>query len=439
MKNLERKRVLLSHNNIIFTNNSNKANQHTTFVISKYNEKYIENAKGNGCVNFINSDTLKNYFNFSSIKIIGITGTNGKTTTAAAMYSILLDLGYKVALQGTRGFFINDKRVEEYSLTTPIQLGNFAHIQKAIDNECDFFIMEVSSHAIEQKRIEGLNFELKIHTNITQDHLDYHNSLEEYINVKNSFFQCDGKKLINKDDKNIRYKLKNTYAYGAENPATFKVTAYSLKNGIHVVLQHFSNIVNFTSPMMGYFNVHNLTAAVSGISLITDKPLQKICDQVEHFAGVSGRMEVVSKEPLVVLDFAHTPDGMEKVFKSFSSYDIITVFGAGGDRDQSKRPIMGRLAEKYSKKVIITSDNPRFEDPDIICEDILKGCQKDSNIIVEINRKEAIKKSLDFIKNYKNPIILILGEGDEEYQIVYDKKFPLNDKKIVEEFLMKNK
>ena len=191
--------------------------------------------------------------------------------------------------------------------------------------------------------------------------------------------------------------------------------------------------------MVGYFNVYNLTAAVSAVNLLTKEPLQKICDQVENFGGVAGRVEVVSTNPLVVVDFAHTPDGMEKVFNSFSDYDIITVFGAGGDRDKSKRPMMGHIAEKYSAQMIITSDNPRFEDPDIICEDILKGCQKDSNIIVEINRKEAIKKSLDFIKNYKNPIILILGKGDEEYQIVYDKKFPLNDKKIVEEFLMKNK
>jgi len=427
--------LIINHNNKIFTNNSNKASVKSTFIISKQNEKYVNQAKDNGCIDFIKSHELKNFFDFSAIKIIGITGTNGKTTTAAAVYSILLDLGYKVALQGTRGFFINDERVEEYSLTTPIQLGNFAHIQKAIENKCDFFIMEVSSHAIEQKRIEGLDFELKIHTNITQDHLDYHNTIHEYIDVKNSFFQCDGKKLINKDDKNIKFKMKNTYAYGAENPATFKVTAYSLKNGIHVALQHFSNIVNFSSPMMGYFNVYNLTAAVAAISLVTDEPLQKICDKVEHFGGVSGRMEIVNKQPLIVVDFAHTPDGMEKVFQSFSSYDIITVFGAGGDRDQSKRPMMGKIAEAFSKKVIITSDNPRFEDPDIICSDILKGCKNPDLITVEINRKIAIEKSIKLAKNYNHSIILVLGKGDEENQIVYDKKFPLNDKKIVNELL----
>lgn len=422
-------------NNFFLTDNSQTANEKSLFVISKHNEQYVENAKENGCAEFIESSQLKNYFDFSSIKVIGITGTNGKTTTAAAIYSILLDLGYKVALQGTRGFFINDERVEEYSLTTPMQLGNFFHIQKAIDNKCDFFVMEVSSHAIEQNRIEGLDFALKIHTNITQDHLDYHNTIEEYIDVKNSFFQCDGMKLINKDDKNIKFKMKNAYAYGSENPATYKVTAYSLKDGIHVALQHFSNVVNFSSPMMGYFNVYNLTAAVAAINLLTDIPLQKICDQVENFGGVSGRMEVVTQKPLIVVDFAHTPDGMEKVFQSFSSYDIITVFGAGGDRDQLKRPIMGKIAESFSKEVIITSDNPRFEDPDSICADILEGCKNKSKIIVEINRKEAIKKSIEISLNYQNPIILVLGKGDESDQIIYDKKFPFDDRKIIKELV----
>jgi len=188
--------------------------------------------------------------------------------------------------------------------------------------------------------------------------------------------------------------------------------------------------------MMGYFNVYNLTAAVAAINLVTDVPLQKICDQVENFGGVSGRMEIVSQKPLVVVDFAHTPDGMEKVFNSFSSYDIITVFGAGGDRDQLKRPIMGRIAESFSKEVVVTSDNPRFEDPDSICVEILEGCKNKKKIIVEINRKEAIKKSIELSKNYENPVILVLGKGDEPDQIIYDKKFPFDDRKIIKELLV---
>jgi len=427
--------LLVNHKGKLFTDNSNKATIDTQFIVSKHNEKYIPNAKENGCTNFINSAELKNYFNFSQIKIVGITGTNGKTTTAAAIYSILLDLGYKVALQGTRGFFINDERVEEYSLTTPIQLGNFHHIQMALANGCEYFVMEVSSHAIEQNRIEGLDFALKIHTNITQDHLDYHNTIQEYIDVKNSFFMDDSMKLINKDDPLIKFKMKNIFAYGAENPATFKVTAYSLKNGIHVALQHFSNIVNFSSSMMGYFNVYNLTAAVSAVNLLTKEPLQKICDQVEKFGGVSGRMEIVNLKPLVVVDFAHTPDGMEKVFQSFHSYEIISVFGAGGDRDKSKRALMGAVAAKYSKEIIITSDNPRNEDPDLICDDIEQGCKNYSHVRRELNRKTAISIALETAKKYENVVILVLGKGDEEYQIIYDKKFPFNDRQVIEGLL----
>ena len=435
MKNLERKILIITQNNKQFTNNSSLATKETTFVLSEQNKNYKDDAIKNGCTQFINSSELINFFDFSSIQVIGITGTNGKTTTAAAIYSILLDLGYKVALQGTRGFFINDEKIEDYSLTTPVQLSNFHHISKAMQNGCDFFVMEVSSHAISQNRIEGINFALKIHTNITQDHLDYHNTLQEYIDVKNSFFQDDSMKLINKDDKNIKYKLKNIYAYGAENPATFKVTAYSLKNGLHVALQHFSNIVNFSSPMMGFFNVYNLTAAVAAVNLLTKKPLQEICDVVEYFGGVAGRMEVVHKDPLIVVDFAHTPDGMKEVFISFATHDIITVFGAGGNRDRTKRPMMGKMATFYSKEVIITADNPRDEDPDLICEDIIKGCKDAKNYEIDLNRKSAISKAIDKSKKYDNPVILILGKGDEEHQIIYNKKFPLNDKKIVEELL----
>jgi UDP-N-acetylmuramoyl-L-alanyl-D-glutamate--2,6-diaminopimelate ligase len=419
----------------IYTDNSKEATKDSIFVISKHNEKFIEDAKSNGCENFIKSNELKDDFDFSSIKIVGITGTNGKTTTAAAIYSILLDLGEKVALQGTRGFFINDKKIEDYSLTTPIQLGNFGHIQKAIENECKYFIMEVSSHAIEQNRIEGLEFALKVHTNITQDHLDYHSTIEEYINIKNSFFNDDSMKLINKDDPNIKFKMKNAYAYGLDNPATYKVTAYSLKNGIHVALQHFSNVVNFSSPMMGLFNIYNLTAAVGSVNLLTKKSLQEICDEVEYFGGVAGRMEIVSTDPLIIIDFAHTHDGMKEVLNNFPTHDIITVFGAGGDRDRTKRPLMGKVVSDASAYTIITSDNPRFEDPDLICEDILKGIKNKDNVDVELNRKKAISNALEIAKTYDNPVVLILGKGDEEYQIIYDKKLPLNDKEIVESLI----
>ncbi len=422
-------------NNTVFTDNSKEAVKGTIFVLSKQNEKFKDDAIANGCEKVIKATQLTEYFDMSSIKVIGITGTNGKTTTAGAIYSILLDLGYKVALQGTRGFFINDQRVEEYTLTTPVQLGNFAHIQKAIENDCQFFVMEVSSHAIEQKRIEGLDFELKIHTNITRDHLDYHKTIEEYINVKNSFFNDESKKLINKDDKVVKFNPKNALTYSLENPSTYKVSAYSFKNGTNVMFSKIEEVYSYSSLLMGIFNIYNLTAAIAAVDILTEKGLNEICRVVENFAGVSGRMETISENPFVIVDFAHTPDGMKEVFESFNHKNIITVFGAGGDRDKDKRPLMGQIAASFAKTIIVTSDNPRFEDPDLIIEDICKGIKNKENLYIEINRKEAIKKGIDLAKKDKDSVLLILGKGDEPYQIIYDKKMPLSDKEEVLKYL----
>ncbi|MBD3841125.1 MAG: UDP-N-acetylmuramoyl-L-alanyl-D-glutamate--2,6-diaminopimelate ligase [Campylobacterales bacterium] len=436
MKNSKGNRLIITHNNRSFTDDARLASSDVALVVSKHNETYRSQAIENGCKDFIQSADLIKHFDFSSIKIIGITGTNGKTTTAATIYSILLDLGYKVALQGTRGFFINDDKVEEYSLTTPVQLGNFDHIIKAINEDCEYFVMEVSSHAIEQNRIEGLQFALKVHTNITQDHLDYHKTLQNYIDTKNSFFQDQSMKLINKDDPYIKYNIKNCFAYGVENPATYKISAYSLKNGIHGVIQHFSNMANFSSPLVGLFNIYNITAAIGAVNLVTKKPLQEICNAVENFAGVAGRMEVVSDIPYVVVDFAHTPDGMLKVFHTFNDYDIICVFGAGGNRDKQKRPLMGKVASQHCKELILTSDNPRFEDPQLIVDDIVSGIETHfTNFTIELNRAQGIKNGISKTKNYKNPVVLILGKGDEEFQIIYDKKLQFNDKIIVQTLL----
>ena len=427
----------LTINNKTFTDNSSVVDQNTTFVVSSQNKKFVNDAKKNGCEDFITSRELKQYFDFSSIKIVGITGTNGKTSTAAAIYSFLLDLGYKVAFQGTRGFYINDEKKENYSLTTPVQLGNFAHIQEACQNGCNFFVMEVSSHSISQKRIEGLDFALKIHTNITQDHLDYHKSIQEYIDVKNSFFQDDTPKLINKDDPKVKFKMKNAYSYSLDNPSTYNVLAFSLQNGITCAIQHFGKIVNFSSPMMGMFNVYNLTAAIAAVHILTQKDLEEICDVVENFAGVSGRMEIVNNDPLIVVDFAHTPDGMQQVFEAVKDNDIIVVFGAGGNRDKSKRAIMGKVANEYAKHIIVTADNPRFEDPDIIVDNIVSGVADKDKLEIDLNRKSAISKAIikSKYKEFNNPVVLVLGKGDEENQIIYDQKMPFNDRVAIEDIL----
>ena len=415
----------LSINNKIFTDNTNELEKDNIFVVSKQNEKFKDIAI-NGGFELLNSSELKNYLDMSSIKIIGVTGTNGKTTTASTIYKILLNLGYKVALQGTRGFFINELCVEDYSLTTPVQLGNFINIQKAIQNSCQYFVMEVSSHAIEQNRIEGLDFALKIHTNITRDHLDYHKTIDEYIRVKNSFFDDDSKKLINKDDKIVKYNSKNGFAYSLDEPSTYKVTAYSFKDSMNVEFLYENKNYKFSTNMMGIFNIYNLIASIAAVHITTNEKLENICKVVENFNSISGRMEIVSTKPLVIVDFAHTPDGMDEVLKSFPNKEIISVFGAGGNRDSLKRPLMGEVASKYSKHIVVTSDNPRFEEPKEIIKDILNGINDKSNVIVIEDRKEALKKAIN-LANDKS-VVLILGKGDESAQIIGDKKFEFSDK-----------
>ena len=414
------------------TENSQKCDEQTAFVLTQQNKKYLEDAKKKAH-SVISIKEVGELFGIDQIKIVGITGTNGKTTTASAIYSYLLDLGYKAAMQGTRGFFMNDEVIEGKSLTTPSVLHTYKHIYQAVAQGCEYFIMEVSSHAIVQQRIEGLDFALKILTNITQDHLDYHKTLEEYIHVKNSFFQDDGLKLINKDESKAKFNIKKTYTYGIENPASYKLMAYTLNEGSSGILQHFGEIVPFTSSLYGFFNLYNTLAAIGAVHLLTQRKLEEIADVVINFAGVSGRMEQVSEDPFVLVDFAHTPDGMAQVLNALKEKDIVVVFGAGGDRDKLKRPIMGRVAVTLAKKVIITSDNPRFEDPDVIIEDILEGIEDKSSVIVEPNRKEAIKMALKMRE--ENEIVVILGKGDEEYQIIYDKKVPFDDRQIVRELL----
>ena len=413
--------------------NSQECDSETAFVLTTQNEKYLQNAKDNGAHSIIKIEDIAELFGVNKIKIVGITGTNGKTTTASAIYSFLLDLGYKCAMQGTRGLFMNDEVAEGKTLTTPSVLNTYKHIYQAVAAGCEYFIMEVSSHAIVQKRIEGLNFELKILTNITQDHLDYHKTIGEYIAVKNSFFQDDGKKLINKDEPRAAFEIKNTFTYGIENPATYRLMAYSLNDASSGIIQHFQEIVPFTASLHGFFNLYNLMAAISAVHILTGKKLEEVADVVDNFAGVSGRMEQVCQAPNVIVDFAHTPDGMQQVLNALKEKELLVVFGAGGDRDQSKRAMMGRVAASLAKKTYITSDNPRNEDPQLIVDDILEGIDDMSNVTVELNRKKAIEMALD--DQEEEEVVVILGKGDEAYQIIYDEKFPFDDREVVRELL----
>jgi UDP-N-acetylmuramoyl-L-alanyl-D-glutamate--2,6-diaminopimelate ligase len=413
--------------------NSMECDESCAFLLTKQNEKFKQDAISRGTHTLLTPSDCWDLFGLNRINVIGITGTNGKTTTASAIYSILLDLGHKSAMQGTRGFFMNDDIVEGKTLTTPTVLNTYRHILQAIQSGCEYFIMEVSSHAIEQERIAGISFGLKILTNITQDHLDYHKSIEEYVRIKNLFFTDESKKLINKDEPKAQFNFKNTFTYGVENPATYKILAYSLNEGVSGILKHFEENVTFSTSLHGFFNLYNITAAIAAVHLVTGDSLEKITEVVENFGGVSGRMEVVSESPLVIVDFAHTPDGMEQVLNALKEKEVLVVFGAGGDRDRTKRPMMGRVAAMYAKKVYVTSDNPRFEDPDAIIEEILAGIDDKSKIFVNVNRRAAIEQALR--ERSGDEVVLILGKGDETSQIIYDQYLPFDDRVVARELL----
>ena len=418
------------------TDNSHECDATSIFLKTNQNSAYEQDAIDRGCTKIISAQECLSLLGIEGrIKIIGITGTNGKTTTAAAIYSILLDLGKKVGLQGTRGCFINDKRIEDKSLTTPPILQTIHNLSCAIDEGCEYFVMEVSSHAIAQNRIDGLCFALKILTNVTQDHLDFHKTIDEYIAVKSQFFEDESLKLINKDERNIRFNRTNAMSYGVENPSTYKVLAYSLKDGISAAIARIEKVYEFESPMHGFFNLYNLLCAISAVDMLNIAPMEAICEAVAHFGGVEGRMEVVSEEPLVIVDFAHTPDGMEKVLDSLKEKEIVLVFGAGGDRDRAKRPKMGAMAQRYAKKIIVTSDNPRSEEPDAIIREILAGMHESSSLHVKADRLQAITEALAIRE--KDEVVLILGKGDETYQEIKGVKYPFDDRVVVRELLAK--
>jgi len=417
---------------LFLSDDTSKLDKDTLFLKTAQNSVYYDKLEVKP--ETITVDELISFWELEKIKVVGVTGTNGKTTVTAAIYSFLLDLDEKPALQGTRGLFAQERRIEEKSMTTPSILETLHNMKQTMDLGCNYFIMEVSSHAIDQKRIEGLSFALKVHTNVTSDHLDYHGTVEEYRRVKSLFFADESPKLLNKDDiKNITYNPIGAQSYGVDEPATFKVQAFSLLHGITAGIKHLQTEATFHSPMVGLFNLFNLMAALGSVQMLTGRSIEEICEVVEYFAGVSGRMEVVSRDPLVIVDFAHTDDGMHAVLESMKDRDLSVVFGAGGNRDKEKRPRMGAVAGRYANKIYVTSDNPRDEVPEMILEDILLGLHGKDHVTATPDRRLAIKMALDALQ--ENEVLLILGKGDEDYQEIKGVKHPFDDRAVVRELL----
>ena len=400
--------------NDLITDSTLELNNNKLFLKTFQNQKYAKNIK-----NFITPKELLSSLNLPT-KFIGITGTNGKTTTAFVLSFLLKELGFSVATQGTEGFYFNGELIEPKTLTTPPV---FTTIKRVFKYKPDFFIMEVSSHAIVQKRIEGIDFYAKIFTSFSQDHLDFHKSMNEYKKVKESFFRDDAIKIINGKLKREKeeYEVINISGYD------FRVN----KKNLYVL----ENPIVEDIPMAGEFNKMNFSLAVK-LSEIISKQFNLTWNSklktFNSFRGVKGRMEIVSKNPLIIIDFAHTPDGIENVLKSLNGKKVV-VFGAGGDRDKKKRSLMGKAASENSDFIILTNDNPRCEDEIEIIKDIQKGLIHQNYLIIP-SRSEAIKKGIEKAKE-KNATLLILGKGDEKYIQKCKEKIPFSDRQIIKNML----
>ncbi|GMG96145.1 UDP-N-acetylmuramoyl-L-alanyl-D-glutamate--2,6-diaminopimelate ligase [Tepidimicrobium xylanilyticum] len=379
------------------------------------------------------------------IKIIGVTGTNGKTTTTYLLNSIFSVNNNKAGIIGTLGALIDGKLIK-IANTTPDALTIQEHLKAMVDSKTEYCMMEVSSHSLDLNRVECIDFQVGIFTNLTEDHLDYHQNMENYYHSKlKLFYKTNRFNIINGDDKYGRRLLddiKNSIpiiTYGLDEK--WDIYANEIRchgKGVDFILNTPKGSIPVNMKLLGKFNVYNALAAAScafqyGLDLSTIKK------GIEALYGIKGRFEAVpiDKDFNVIIDFAHTPDGLEKVLTTidqFAEGKKVVVFGAGGNRDRSKRPIMGETVAKHADLCIVTSDNPRFEDPDKIIEDILIGVKRvNGNYVAITDRREAIEYAL---RNAQpKDIILLAGKGHETYTIIKDKVIPFDEKEIVYDIL----
>ena len=399
-------------------------------------EKIIVEDSNEWLTNYI-SNTYKNEVN--KMNLIGITGTNGKTTSAYLTYQMLNKLGSKTAYIGTIGYYMPDEDIVELPNTTPNILDLYDLFLEAKEKGCKNVIMEVSSHALHQRRVEGLNFKVAAFTNLTQDHLDYHKTMDDYLAAKQLILkQLDGPMIINSDDESAskwssKYNNILDYGYKAKD---YKINTYEeINNGTLINFTYNDKAYKVETNLKSRFNVYNYLTTLSIVNNL-GYSIEEIINITADIYPPKGRCELIKvKDGFAVVDYAHTPDAVEKVVNAFNENKkgrVITLVGCGGDRDPVKRPIMGRIAVENSDFAILTSDNPRTEDPAKIMEDILKGVHKD-NYIVELDRRSAIKKGLDMLE--KDDVLLILGKGHEDYQIIGREKIHLDDSEEVRKYV----
>ncbi len=376
----------------------------------------------------------------SKLKLVGVTGTNGKTTTVFLLFDQFRKLGYNVGLLSTIINKINEEKLPSTHTTgDSLQINHL--LKSMVDAGCTHCFMEVSSHAIDQNRVAGLQYDVAVFTNITHDHLDYHLTFDAYISAKKKLFDSlnpEAFALVNADDKNGRIMVQNTKA----NKKTFSVRAMSdfkakiLTNslqGLELEIDSFKIWFN----LIGDFNASNLVAAY-GVSVLLDEDPEQALVALSATNPIPGRFERVplKNNTIAIIDYAHTPDALKNVLKTITNVrthkeQVITVVGCGGNRDKEKRPIMGGIACKMSNKVIFTSDNPRDESPEEIIEQMKAGVRPSDfkKTLSVVDRKEAIKTALMLSEG--NDIILIAGKGHEDYQEIHGKKRDFSDKKTL--------
>lgn len=388
-----------------------------------------------------------NYFSSpsSKLKLIGITGTNGKTTIATLLYSLYKTAGLKAGLISTVINYVDGKEIDS-TQTTPDAVTINKLLYQMVEEGVQYCFMEVSSHGIAQRRISGLEFAGGIFSNLTHDHLDYHNSFEDYRDIKKDFFNNlpnTAFSLINKDDKNGKYMVQNTkakiFTYGLKTYADYKIKI--LESSLEGMLLKI-NESEFWSNLSGKFNAYNLLAVFSTASIL-GMPFSETLQLMSMLKNVKGRFEYLKLNNITaIVDYAHTPDALKNIINSINEIktnkeSLITIIGCGGNRDKSKRPVMGDIASSLSSKVIFTSDNPRNESPEKIIQDMISGVKPLNSVktISIANRKEAIKTACQLAKS--NDIILIAGKGHEKFQEINNKKHLFDDYKVVKECLTK--
>lgn len=400
------------------------------FVVEEFVDADVPQLKVKNCRKAMAKISQNFYGNpQQKLKMLGVTGTNGKTSTTYILEKILQKSNKVVGVIGTNGIRIGDEKLPSI-LTTPDPIELYKTLAYMVSRQVEYVVMEVSAHAVALHKLEGLDFEVGGFTNLTQDHLDFFETMENYAQAKLDFLSTCRKVVINIDDSfgHRFYKvLENKVSYSLSSLANFEADSISMSiKGSRFIVKMFNKKFKLKSNLVGLFNIQNILCAVA-IADCLDIPRKSIVKGVRNIY-VEGRFNVIHCPKKVIIDYAHTPDGLKNILLTAQQVckgRIITVFGCGGNRDRTKRSLMGKVVSELSDLSIVTSDNPRLENPQQIIEDIKEGVVKDSQVLYEVDRKTAIKKALDLCR--KHDWLLICGKGHEPYQDINGVKYAYSD------------